>query len=88
MSYAECGCGRRSYPFGRGGGAALAVSAGIPLLAEIPFEEPVVEGEDRGAPPVLEHPDSAVAIAFGALAREIIPALGFTLDPVAEPAAE
>jgi ATP-binding protein involved in chromosome partitioning len=78
MSYAECECGRRSHPFGRGGGAALAQRADVPLLAELPFEEPVVEGEDRGAPPVLEHPESAIALAFRALASRIVPALGFT----------
>jgi ATP-binding protein involved in chromosome partitioning len=78
MSFADCGCGRRSHPFGRGGGAALAERAGVPLLGELPFEEPVVEGEDRGAPPVLEHPDSAVAAGFRGLAGGVLAGLGFT----------
>ena len=77
MSFAECACGRRSHPFGRGGGAALATRTGVPLLAAIPFEEPVVEGEDRGAPPVLEHPESAVAAAFQPLAGGVLAGLGF-----------
>src|SRR5690606_7017618 len=32
MSWAQCECGRRSYPFGRGGGEWLAAHAGVPLL--------------------------------------------------------
>jgi ATP-binding protein involved in chromosome partitioning len=78
MSYALCDCGRRSHPFGRGGGAALADRAGVPLLAEIPFEEPVVEGEDRGAPPVLRCPESAVSASFAELAGRVLAGLGFT----------
>lgn len=78
MSYSLCACGRRSHPFGQGGGAALAARAGAPLLAEIPFEEPVVAGQDRGAPPVLERPGSAVARAFESLAERILGGLGFT----------
>jgi ATP-binding protein involved in chromosome partitioning len=77
MSHALCACGRRSYPFGRGGGAGLAERAGVPLLVELPFEEPVVEGEDRGAPPVLEHPGSVVASAFRGLAQRVLDGLGF-----------
>lgn len=77
MSYSLCACGRRSHPFGQGGGATLAARAGVPLLVEIPFEEPVVAGEDRGAPPVLERPGSAVACAFHALAEQLLSALGF-----------
>jgi ATP-binding protein involved in chromosome partitioning len=78
MSYGECECGRRSHPFGRGGGAALAERVDVPLLAELPFDEPVVEGEDRGAPPVLENPMGAVSSAFTTLARRLLGGLGFT----------
>lgn len=78
MSYSQCECGRRSHPFGRGGGAMLATRAGVPLLVEVPFEESVVEGQDRGAPPVLEHPDTAVASAFRSLAVDLLAGLGFT----------
>ena len=65
----------------QGGGAALAARAGAPLLAEIPFEEPVVAGQDRGAPPVLERPGSAVARAFESLAEGILGGLGFANVP-------
>jgi ATP-binding protein involved in chromosome partitioning len=83
MSYAECACGRRSHPFGHGGGGALADRAGIPLLGEIPFEEPVVAGEDSGAPPVLSHPAGAVAREMTAIAAAVAAApSGFPLPAV------
>ncbi len=78
MSYSVCECGRRSHPFGRGGGSALAERLDIPLLAELPFEEPVMSGEDRGAPPVVEHPESDASRAFHALADGALARLGFT----------
>ena len=77
MSYgsATAGAGRTR---SAGGAAPRWPSAsGVPLLAELPFEEPVVEGEDRGAPPVLEHPESAVARAFRSLAEGVVTGLGF-----------
>ncbi|MBX5476425.1 MAG: Mrp/NBP35 family ATP-binding protein [Clostridia bacterium] len=40
MSYSTCeGCGRRSHPFGRGGGDAVAAALGVEVLARIPFAE-------------------------------------------------
>lgn len=76
MSYALCTCGRRSHPFGTGGGEALAAAADVPLLCAVPFEEPVVEGQDAGAPPVLASPDSAAARAFISLAETVATRLG------------
>ncbi|HET7276351.1 MAG TPA: Mrp/NBP35 family ATP-binding protein [Longimicrobiaceae bacterium] len=78
MSYSLCECGRRSHPFGRGGGVELARRNGVAVLAEVPFEAPVVEGGDRGAPPMLEHPNSAVAEAFRTLAKGVRLGLGLT----------
>ncbi len=78
MSHATCECGRISYPFGRGAGAALAAEADVPLLAGIPFEGSVVEGEDRGHPPALVPTDeSSVGQAFTALAAATAASLGF-----------
>jgi ATP-binding protein involved in chromosome partitioning len=71
MAFMECACGRRSHPFGRGGGAALAASAGIPLLASVPFQEMVQAGGDTGAPVVTAYPDAPAAEAFAGLAREV-----------------
>jgi ATP-binding protein involved in chromosome partitioning len=72
MSFATCTCGRRSHPFGSGGGRRLAEQAGVPLLGEIPFEEPVVEGQDHGAPPLVREPDGAVAAAFHDIAAQVM----------------
>src|SRR5690606_36902860 len=47
MSWAQCECGRRSYPFGRVGGEWLAVHAGVRRLCAVPLEEAVRAG--RGA---------------------------------------
>jgi ATP-binding protein involved in chromosome partitioning len=71
MSYAVCACGRRSTPFGQGGGAALAASAGCPLLGQVPFEEPTVGGGDTGAPVVLDRPHGPTAAAFREIAARV-----------------
>ena len=62
---------RRYAIFGSGGGRQLANEAGVPLLAELPLEMGVQEGGDRGLPVVLAAPESASALAFGALAAEL-----------------
>ncbi|HEX7117943.1 MAG TPA: P-loop NTPase [Longimicrobiales bacterium] len=86
MSYSTCECGRRSHPFGKGGGAELAGAAGVPLLGAVPFEEPVVAGEDRGAPPVVAEPAGAVARAFAEIAEAVAGALGRPAATGAAPA--
>jgi ATP-binding protein involved in chromosome partitioning len=62
---------RRYELFGSGGGRLLAEEAGVPLLAQLPMELPVVQGGDNGLPAVLSAPDSAGAQAFRALAAEL-----------------
>lgn len=84
MSYSRCECGRRSHPFGRGGGADLARATDVPLLAELPFEPGVVDGEDRGAPPMLDEPEGTMAEALMAMADSIVSELGFTQLATAE----
>ncbi|HEX6068455.1 MAG TPA: Mrp/NBP35 family ATP-binding protein [Longimicrobiaceae bacterium] len=75
MSHSLCACGRRSHPFGQGGGSALAERIQVPLLAEVPFEEPVGSGADRGVSPVVERPGSAVARELVRAASRIVNAL-------------
>lgn len=71
MSHATCACGRRSRPFGSGGGARLANDAGIPLLGQLPFEEGMVEDADRGAPAMIAAPESEVAQVMRSIARQV-----------------
>jgi ATP-binding protein involved in chromosome partitioning len=70
MSAFTCDHGT-SYPlFGSGGGASLADTAGVPLLASIPLEPSVAAGSDAGAPVALGS--GPAADAFRALAERIV----------------
>ncbi|HKJ02890.1 MAG TPA: P-loop NTPase, partial [Longimicrobiales bacterium] len=75
MSHAECVCGRRSHPFGRGGGERLSEQEGCPLLGRVPFEDVTVTGGDSGAPAVTDHPDGATARAFHGIAGQVTEAM-------------
>ena len=61
MSHLVCPCcGEITRPFGEGGGQALADELGVPLLAQVPLDEPLRIGADVGMPLVLSQPDSPV----------------------------
>ena len=61
MSSLACPCcGEATYPFGQGGGAALATQLGVPLLGEVPLEPALREGSDSGEPIFASDPDGAV----------------------------
>ncbi len=62
---------RRYALFGSGGGRTLAEEAGVPLLAQLPMEMPVLEGGERGLPVVLAAPGSASGLAFTSLAQQL-----------------
>lgn len=64
MSHATCECGRRSHPFGRGGGESLARSASVSLLGQLPFDEDVVADGEGGVPAVIRAPESEVAVTM------------------------
>ncbi|MDR5683268.1 MAG: Mrp/NBP35 family ATP-binding protein [Armatimonadota bacterium] len=64
MSYYDPPGAGRVYPFGTGGGRALAQRLGVPLLAEVPLDPRVRECADRGEPVVLAEPDSPAVAAF------------------------
>jgi ATP-binding protein involved in chromosome partitioning len=72
MSYLVCPCcGERSHVFGEGGGRALADRLGVPLLGEIPLDEPLRQAADAGRPLVLEDGDAASARAVADIAAAL-----------------
>jgi len=72
MSFVRCPCcGEVSHPFGSGGGQVLAGELGVPLLAEIPLDQPLREASDGGTPLVVSAPDAESARAVAALAEAL-----------------
>jgi ATP-binding protein involved in chromosome partitioning len=72
MSSLACPCcGEATYPFGQGGGAALAEQLGVPLLGEVPLEDALRQGSDSGDPIFSTDPDAASARAIAAIAQRI-----------------
>jgi ATP-binding protein involved in chromosome partitioning len=72
MSHMVCACcGEITRPFGEGGGEALAAQLGVPLLAQIPLDEPLRVSADGGTPLVLSDPDAVSAAAIRELASAV-----------------
>ena len=61
--------GKRYHIFGAGGARDLAAELAVPLLAEIPIEEPLRESCDSGVP-IAVTGEGVAARAFAALAEE------------------
>ena len=72
MSSFVCDHGVEYELFGSGGGAELALSLSLPLLAQVPLDPKVVAGGDLGAPVVASHPESGTAGAFRLAADRIV----------------
>jgi ATP-binding protein involved in chromosome partitioning len=76
MSYLECPCcGERTHPFGTGGGAALASELAVPLLGQVPLDEPLRTGADAGDPLTRADPGAPSARAIAELAAALPGAL-------------
>jgi ATP-binding protein involved in chromosome partitioning len=71
MSYLEMEDGSLKRIFGEGGGEKLARMAGAPLLSNIPIDENIRAGGDRGEPVVIADPKSVGAKSIEALAQSI-----------------
>ncbi|MGH2812907.1 MAG: Mrp/NBP35 family ATP-binding protein, partial [Actinomycetota bacterium] len=72
MSYFR-GDDDKRYPiFGEGGGKTLATTLQVPLLGQVPIDPRLREFADIGAPIVLQAPDSEVAQALEASAKELV----------------
>lgn len=57
-------CGELTNVFSKGGGAAMAAKAGVPLLASIPLDPAIVSAGDSGLAFIPHHPDSPAAKEF------------------------
>jgi ATP-binding protein involved in chromosome partitioning len=78
MSHMVCSCcGEVTYPFGQGGGQALADELGVPLLGQVPLDERLRETADEGTPLVIADPDGST----GAAIRELAGAVPAVLRP-------
>lgn len=72
MSYFVCReCNARHEIFASGGGKRLAEETNLPLLAQIPVEEAISQGAERGKTLIAEHPESKTAAAFFDLAEKV-----------------
>jgi len=70
MSTHICGkCGHEEHIFGAGGGARMAAQYNVDLLGSLPLDIRIREGVDEGRPTVAIEPDSAIAMAYRAIAR-------------------
>ena len=77
MSYLEDGdSGKKTYLFGKGGGAETAIALKTSFLGEIPLSQEVREGGDHGTPVVIANPENPASIAIRKIAnslQEILP---------------
>ncbi|MGJ3243954.1 MAG: Mrp/NBP35 family ATP-binding protein [Opitutales bacterium] len=73
MSYLEDPeTGKRQYLFGEGGGDRTARDLNADFLGQIPLDQRIREGADRGIPIVKALPDSPAAKAFRTMARSLV----------------
>jgi ATP-binding protein involved in chromosome partitioning len=80
MSWFICPhCGERELLFGEGGGALVAETLGVPLMAQVPLVPKIREGSDAGMPIVVSDPDSPAAEALRTAADSVRKAAGSKL---------
>ncbi len=63
-------CGHASAIFGQGGAEQMAREHGIKLLGQLPLDARICQHSDAGTPIVAAEPDSDIAAAYLALARQ------------------
>ncbi len=57
-------CGEKVEIFQKGGGEKMAKEAGVPFLGKVPIDPKVSASSDKGAPFVINYPDSPASKAF------------------------
>ena len=65
-------CGHAEHVFGAGGGVKMAAQYGVPMLGALPLDIRIRERGDAGKPVVLAEPESDVAAAYRAAARQLL----------------
>lgn len=65
-------CGHAEHVFGEGGGQRMAQSYQTAMIGALPLDISIRQCVDNGVPSVVADPDSAVALAYVAIARELI----------------
>lgn len=64
-------CGHQEAIFGEGGGQSLADQYQVDILGRLPLALSIREQTDRGVPPVLSDPRSAIGAEYISLARRV-----------------
>jgi len=64
-------CGHIEHVFGSGGGERMALETGVESLGALPLDIRIREQADSGRPTVIAEPDSAIALAYRAIARKV-----------------
>ncbi len=68
-------CGKDSHIFGHDGGQRMAEQFKVPLLGAMPLDMGIREQADSGRPILVAAPDSAVALLYKAMARQMAASL-------------
>ena len=72
MSYFLDPAGQKHLLFGSGGGLATAERLGTVLLGQVPLEQAIREGGDRGTPVVVSDPAGPSAAVFRGIAEALL----------------
>jgi len=64
-------CGHAEHIFGSGGAQKMAADYGVEVLGSLPLDIRIREQTDSGRPTVVAEPDSEIANAYKAIARQV-----------------
>jgi ATP-binding protein involved in chromosome partitioning len=65
-------CGSTTDIFSHGGGSRMSRELEVPFLGSLPLDPAVVDSGDTGTPIVAAAPESVSALAYGAIASELV----------------
>ncbi|MEE9291948.1 MAG: P-loop NTPase [Acidobacteriota bacterium] len=86
MSRFTCShCGETTDIFRRGGGHRMSEELSVPFLGAVPIDPDIVMCGDEGRPIVTSQPDSQVAVAYRAIATQLVQSLEATPEAVLKP---